>query len=232
MEFGLWMLFVSLGIAWTLWRAGRAGWFFLLQAVVPWALSLGISFFSGRSILIERYLVFAQFALLGFWGVTAYHLPAWPQVTGFACFIGLPSLIGLSEAVMQYPGDPPAVAAAANFLRENYRPGDVITVSTPGDINCLQYYAHRAGIASLDVRCRLDPSSAKGHVLHLASVGSDEVVWTTDPKWDQVFPRLWAASDGAVVADHYSTSGLKMVLARIFEGGGCRYTLRLFEREK
>jgi hypothetical protein len=231
-EFGFWMLFVILCIAWALWRADRAGWFFLLQAVVPWVLSIGISIFAGRPILIERYLVFAQFALLGFWGVTAYHLPAWPEDVGLACLVCLPGLIGLSETVMQYPGEPPALAAAAEFLKENYRPGDVITVSGPAEINRLQYYAHRAGIDSLDVRCRLDPSSAKGHINHLASIGSDEVLWTMDPRWDLIFRRLWTASEGTVPVDHYSAGGRRTVLTRTFEGGGSRYTLRLYERDK
>ena len=206
--------------------------FFSSRPSCPGCCLSGFRFWSGRPILVERYLVFAQFALLGFWGVTAYHLPAWPQEVGLACLVCLPGLIGLSENVMQYPGDPPALAAAADFLKENYRPGDVITVSLPGDINRLRYYAYRAGIDSLDVRCRLDPSTAKGHVLHLASVGSDEVFWTTDPQWDQVFPRLWTASDDAVPADHYSAGRMRTLLTRTFDGGGSRYTLTLYKREK
>ena len=45
--------------------------FFLLQAIVPWAICLGLSAMSGVSILQVRYLIFAQASFLGLLAVLA-----------------------------------------------------------------------------------------------------------------------------------------------------------------
>jgi len=200
--------------------------------VVPWVLSLGISVWSGRSIFYDRYLVFAQFFLLGFWGIAWAHLPGWPARLVVSCLVGAVSLGGLWCAVTQFPASAPALVKAADFLKERYEPGDLILMNGPAALNRLRYYAEQAGIESINVRCWQSPFPARGHIVHLASLGTEDVVWAAEKGAMATARRWWVASETGEQMSNRA-EGMRMAVKRTFEGGGgTRYALVLYERDK
>src|SRR5205807_2693527 len=104
-------------------------------AAVPWACSLGISSLSGRPILVERYLCFAQFGLLGLWGTAWFCLPGVLSRLLLAWMLGAPLCSGLVSALSRIPEQPPAIQEAAEFLRDQYRTGDVVLTEHAGALN-------------------------------------------------------------------------------------------------
>ena len=118
-----WGLFLLACFVWMVCRADRGGLFFLIQASVPWVLSLSLSVWGGRPIFHERYLVFAQFFLFAFWGMVWDRLPGLLPRLGLGCFLCALSLSGMATVREQWPSRPPALAAAAAFLRDHYQDG-------------------------------------------------------------------------------------------------------------
>ncbi len=224
---GLLVLAGSVGLVFV--RMDRAGLFFLLQAAGPWALSLGLSTFSGRPLFLDRCLVFAHFAFVAFCGVVWCLLPGWPERVLLGCLLGTPCLFALGEALVKRPDGPPALQAAAEFLKEHSRPGDMVLVGGPGQVNQLRYYASQVGAPAIDVRCRLTRFPRAGHVVHVASLQDSDILWQEDPD-PPVAQRFWIASD---VGDAPPTipTGFQAVRTHTFTGGGStRYTLTLAER--
>ncbi len=96
---------------------GRAARFFLLQAALPWMIGVSWSLISGRAVLRDRYLVFAQFSLLCLIAtVLAARRPGAWRAAGVAAAIALAGF-GLSrEARRLYPDEPHALVKATRFL--------------------------------------------------------------------------------------------------------------------
>jgi hypothetical protein len=229
LEARLWLLLLLGCVAWLILRADRAGWLFLLQAAVPWLLSLGISRYSDRPIFVERYLVFAQVSLLGFWGVVWCRLPWLTSRLLLVCFLGMLSIFGLRAALSKIPEQPPALVEAAEFLKEHYQPSDVILVSGPTAVNLLRYYAKEAGLPRPQVKCQVSPFSNGGHQTHVASLNSEDVYWDESELTAMGIRRVWQASDYPWNTPGLQ-SGMKFVLRRKFSGGGnTSYTLTLFD---
>jgi hypothetical protein len=229
LEARLMLLLLGGFLAWTVWRGGRAAWLFFLLAAVPWACSLGLSFLAGRPVFLERCLVLAQFGLLGLWGVTWWGLPGTPERLLVACVIGLPSLWGLGNALAELPAEPPALQQAATFLRQEYRPGDIVLIDNAGGLNRLRYYAAEAGLGDLDVRCPFIPPFDGGHVVHVASLEGPDVYGNEEEVIAAAASRIWRASEGGSVPS--APAGMRLLIDRTFQGGGkTRYTLALFER--
>src|SRR5262249_26092154 len=90
-------------------RAGAAGGLFRLQARPPWALCLAGSAVTGRSVFVERYLVFAQLALFGLWGVTLARLRRPLDRALLGLFLAAPALAGTWAALERLPGEAPAL---------------------------------------------------------------------------------------------------------------------------
>jgi hypothetical protein len=230
LESRLWLLLAGAALAWTLWRGDCASWFFLLQAAVPWLLSVAISCWSGRPVFLERYLAFAQLALFGYFGMIVSRLPGVPERLCLACLLGALGLTGLWNAVATFPATPPAHAAAAAYLKDHFRTGEVVLTDGPATLNRLRYYADRAGIHSLVSRCELSPFLGSGHICHLASLEGQDVVWEVPQPGTAGARRVWLAFDGTD-SPLVAPSAGKQVVSRTFEGGGAtRYTLVLYDR--
>ncbi len=228
----LWLAPLAGLALWRVSRGDRAAYFFLVQAALPWLLSLGISTWSGRSIFVERYLVFAHLSLLGLWGVLWCRLPdAAPRVL-LACWIGLPCLYGLGEALARMPEGPPAIAKAAAVLKQHYQPGDVVFVGSPSAVNLLRYYARQAGLETLSVRCPASPFGQDGHQTHVAALQAEDVTWPHEGATLPMPQRVWEASEGNG-AGHYPSEGMQTILQETFDGGGgTRYRLVLYEKAR
>jgi hypothetical protein len=223
----LWLAFLAGCVGWLIWRADRAGWFFLLQATVPWMCSLGISWWSGRSIFVERYLAFAQLSLLALWGVIWCRLTggvARLLLAGLLCPIGLS---GLWTAIHRFPDRPAAMVLAAGYLKEHWKPGDVILVGHPSSVNRLRCYAAQAGLPALDVRCQVNPFTAADHYSHAVALTSDDVLSNELRASTGKAQRVWRTSEVA----WRPPPGMHLVLHQVFVGeGDSSYELALFER--
>lgn len=217
-------LVVVLGVAaWSAWRNGRAGLFLATQAAAPWLLAVGLSLLSGRPILLERYLVFAQFSLLALLGLSlfaALSRKTWP----LALLPGLVLTAGLWQSVARYPRSASAAAQAAIFLVERRQADDVVLVDSPRALNRLLYWAKRSGSDTPTVRCVLPRSPARGdRFSHLASLQGEDILW------EEQLPaltahRLWQARDSKYPPE--PIPGWSRTALKTFEGGdGSWYTL-------
>jgi hypothetical protein len=227
LEVGIWLL-LAIGIIWLIARGDRAGWFFLVQAAVPWLLAIGWSWGTGRSIFVARYLVFAQVALLGLWGVVLARVGTLPGRVLAGCFLLSVALASLWGSLEQLPERPPAVLSAARFLREHYRSGDVVLVDSAADVNLLRCYAAQVGLRDFDARCRDDPFGRDQHMSHSAALTEREITWPVTTSGEPVEQRIWRASESATGSS--PPDGLRRAFSRTFAEGSTRYTLELFER--
>ncbi|HYU40584.1 MAG TPA: glycosyltransferase family 39 protein, partial [Vicinamibacteria bacterium] len=212
-------------------RAGRAGRFFAAQAAAPWVLGLVVSVISGRPILLERYMLFAQVSLLCAWAVTATGISPRALRTGAAVAAALLILAaGLAVTLSRVPADPPALALAARALRRQAEAGDLVVVESPRVLNKLRYYARQQGADNVRVRAALpERIPLSPYVSHVVSLADDEAVAA-----DAVF----AAGADTVWIGRESTSppapapaGWTVTFARIFEGGeDTRFALARYQR--
>jgi len=223
----IWLATQATLMAWTLRRAGGAAWCCLLQVVVPWTLSLGISAFGARSIFLERYLVFAQFFLLAYWGLIWCYLPNLLARVWLAAFLVVACLCGLDETARRLPSIPPPVAQAAEFLRLHHETGDLILVDAPSDVNRLRYYAMQAGVGPVEIRCPMNPLADTRHFTHVAALSADDL-FRESPGLGTA-RRLWRTS-GSGRVDPNPPAGMKVVFNITFwKGNGNHYSLVLFD---
>ncbi len=224
-------VFVAAGLLWLAVRGGAVAWFFLLQAGLPWILSLGLSVTTGRSIFLEHYLAFAQLGLMGLASVLWNRLRAIPERLVMAGFLLATAVCGLEPYLDNRPTDPPALAQAALFLREHYQPGDAIVTDAPAAVNRLRYYCQQAGIENLTVRCGAQALGTGGHVTHLASLDWSELQASNTASDAWIPSRLWWAGDGdgfgGAPPGGWSLAGEQSFT----DGGPSRYTLRWYERK-
>jgi hypothetical protein len=199
-------------------RAGRAGRFFAVQAATPWLMGLAVSALTGRPILLERYLVFAQVFLLGAWAVTVSGI-AMRRVRLAAATAFVVLLAGSLAATMRtWPSEPPALAGAARALKRNAGAGELVVVDSPRVLNKLRYYARRVEAGELDVRAAFpERIPLSPYVSHVVSLTPAELIAA-----DAVF----ATGAGTVWVGRESTSppdaappGWDITFARVFEGG-------------
>jgi hypothetical protein len=130
----------SVCIVWRLYRRDRAACFFLLQAVLPWLLSLVISVYGGRPILVRGYFAFAHLSLLAFWGLILYHLPGCTARLSLICLLGTTCSLALWDTILQWQVRSSALSRVAHFFKEHYRAGDIILTERPSTVNLLRYY--------------------------------------------------------------------------------------------
>jgi mannosyltransferase len=211
-------------------RRDRAGWFFLLQAVIPWLLALGVSPWFDRPIFVERGLAFAQFSLFGFWGVVWSRLSGWPGKLLLGCVLGIPSLYGLTKSLGNIPAIPPAQEAAMAWLKQNYQPGDVVLVAGPRALNRFRYYATQAGMTTIDVRCPEPSPASMARKGHSAALEGREVLALNQSTSALPCPRLWVVDDRGLEGQP-SPPHRKWLATHSFEGGGgTLYELTLYGR--
>lgn len=230
LEARAWLVAFLLAITLMVWQGDRPTCCFLLGALVPWALALGISLASGRSILVERYLAFAHFAFVAFWATVWCRLPGWPERVALACLLGSIGVSGLWNATARLPEQRPAIESAAAFLKDHYQAGDIVIVNGAVAVNRLRCYAAQAGIDSFAVRTRINPFARNLHMSHEAALAPDEIL-LKEPAGQRSARRIWRADEhGAIAAE--PPQGMKAALERTFKGGaGSRHTLVLYVRQ-
>jgi hypothetical protein len=171
---------------------GRAARFFLLQAALPLVGGVLWSLGSGRAVLRDRYLVFAQFSLLCLIATTsaARCRGAW-RIGGMAAAIALAGMGLGREARGLYPAEPHALVKATRFLGREAGPTDVVLTDSPRTLNKVVYYGPRQGLSGVRVRCALDlVESEREDRTHLAVLQQDDLLAGTPPPGRET-SRLW-----------------------------------------
>jgi dolichyl-phosphate beta-glucosyltransferase len=207
----------------------RGGYFLLLQVVVPWLACLAISTWSERPLFVERYLIFAQLFLLAFWGLVWTRLPGRPERLCLGILVLMPALFGLWSGLPYEPTRPPALALAADFLKQAHQPGDAIWTDNPIAVNSLRYYAAQAGLFALRVQCPAPPAVPGGHVPHVAALTAREILPERGEMVRPLPSRVWRASPSSMLAQE-AIAGMRKTTERVFQGGDATlYTLVLYE---
>jgi hypothetical protein len=219
-EKSAWVAVIALCLGTTVLRRDLIGYFFLLQAGVPWAASIALSAIWGRSIFYDRYLSFAQWALLCYWGTTCSRLPSPLLRLVVACIIAASALAGLQLKTSQKPA---ALAQAAEFLRKHALADDAVWVSGPAEINLMRYYTSQVGLLQLGVKCPVH-LGGKGHQVHLASLSGEDVLG--DEPLKALPRRFWKASVTALDL----VPGTRVLLRGAFQNDVIQYHLALYER--
>ena len=225
-------LVVGALVLFAVFRPSRGGWFFLLQAGVPFLLSIGISVASGRSIFLERCLLFAQLSLFGLVGVTLARLPGLNTRILLAATLLLANGYGIWVYMARLPTEPPAELLAAQYLKEHYEPGDVIIVSSTINLARLSCYCHSVGLNDLQLRSSSGggPKTGKSwELLNTALSGEQVIAASGEPPPDA--RRIWYANEGT---DHAIAGGKEQPLHRehFQSPDGTQYNLVCYPRDE
>lgn len=210
-------------------RAGRAGRFLAVQALAPWALGLGVSVVTGRPLVLERYMVFAQAFLLCAWVVAVAAVDRAPLRAAAAAALVVAVGWGLLAAVRAYPEEPPAMAAAARFLKRQAR-GDLVVVDSPRALNKLRYYARQVDAEDLDVRCALpERKPLPRYVSHEISLAPGDDV-PADGVFASGATTVWRGHESTAPPDP-APAGWMITYVRMLEGGeDTRFALVRYQR--
>lgn len=224
-ELSLWLVVLGTLLLGGSWQSGRAGWFCLILAASPWVLSLGFSLCTGRSIFLERCLVFGQLFYLAWLGVSWAAVPGWTAKGVLAAVIVLTCLHGVANSAHGWH-DSPSVSAC---LAKHHQPGDVIWVDGATSNNRLRYYARQAGIDRPCIQSTADLAARSWrHFNHSAVLAAGEVVVATAP--ESTTQRWWRAAEGSGSA-WPASPGVKRILARHFPcRAGSGFFLELLAR--
>lgn len=156
-------------------RAPVAGWLFSLMFALPWLLTIAVSTLGGRPLLQERYLLFANAGLLALLGATFAVLDSRIARVAIAGVLGTVFLPATTAYLRSLPSDTPAMAKAMDWLKNQHRPGDVVTVDLPQTVNISKYYAHLAGL-EIDARVYLMSGVEGGQPIHTTSLHGSELL--------------------------------------------------------
>jgi len=182
------IVLIALVALWTLWRGDRGQRFLALQAVVPWVAAAALSASAGRPLVLERYLVFAQFALvvwLARWWAGLDS--AWSRSLG-ALALGALVALGLAGEVGGRSSGASSAEAGARLLVQAVAPGDLVLANAPRDLDVVRYYLDREGGRAMTMRC--PASRSVGHLSQVSSLGEGEIIDDADV-WSGTWPRVW-----------------------------------------
>ena len=172
---------------WALWRGDDGQRFLALQAALPWAGALGLSWAAGRTLFLERYLFFSQLALLVLLARAWAGLGPWPR-RATAAVAGSLIALGLAEEIGARPVAAPSAQEGARLLARSVAPEDLVLANAPRDLNVVLYYLRREGAAGMTLRC--PASRSVGHLSQVSSITSDEIVGE-ETVWAGRWPRVW-----------------------------------------
>ena len=183
----VWLAFFLMMIGYTISHRDEFGLYLLLQALLPWVATLLIATLAGRPLLDERYLVFAQIALLTYFAYTCAQFPT-PAISFLVALnLLVPIAGGAQELVASIPVGPPSITRAVEFMRKANQPGDVIITPEALDLNIFRYYATQAGWHDCEIRCpRVE--NCPGHVNHISALSPNDWLWVGRP------PKMFVAS--------------------------------------
>lgn len=156
-------------------RAPLAGSLFSLMFAAPWLLTIAVSTCGGRPLLQERYLLFANAGLLALLGATFAVMKGRASRGAFIAILALAFAPATSDFIASLSDESPGVERAASWLKERYRPGDVITMSLPQTANIVKYYAGREGF-DVEARVYLAPTPEGGQPIHSTSLHAVELL--------------------------------------------------------
>jgi mannosyltransferase len=210
---------------------GRAGRFFAVQAIAPWVLGLAASAASGRPIVLDRYMLFAEAFLLCAWAVALATIEPPRLRIAVASLLLVVLGAGTGSALRAIPADPPAMANAARFLKRQAGAADLVVVDSPRALNKLRYYARRAGGDGLDIRCALpERVPLSPHVSHVVSLAEGDAV-PADAVFATGADTVWRGRE-STAAPEPAPAGWAITYAQIFEGGeATRFGLVRYGRE-
>lgn len=231
----LWFVVLVVLCVYITWDLNRAGLLFLLQAFVPWALALGVSTWGGRPLLLVRYLLFAQYALIVVLGVTCARLRSRVERLAFAVLVLLPCAWASCPFILRTPNQPPVLAEAVEYLASYHQAEDLIVVDVPAAVNCVGFYAKQAGLNDVKIRWECGSYSLTSHINHIASLTADDVL-----DWKEGLPppdldRYWILVDRrGDPGDGMVHEGWQVTLSHEITYGRYdrkTYSLRLVERK-
>jgi uncharacterized membrane protein len=171
------------------------GYCLLAQVIIPWCLSLTISWGGPTSILQERYFCFAQFMLFCLVGRAVFlgigFSIAW---IALVCWTAIVIAFACAPRANWNARDYDDFSDSVAYLAGDYCPGDVVVVGRPGELNLVRYYLEQSGISKADVRCPVESLRRAGHEVHLGSISGDDVLWSGEPPRSVL--RCWIVFDG------------------------------------
>jgi hypothetical protein len=185
--------FLATAIGWAVWSRGCKGRFFLVLWLIPWSLSIGFSLLTGRSIFLERCLVFAHIGWIGFLAILFERIPGRLHKSVFAWVVSSTAFAGLLEGLTSINCRPSAIVAAMDSLQRKLAAGDVVLVDSPNRLNTALYYAKRAGMDAIDIKAPFTPTS-QGHQVHVASLEAGQLYSRVDEL--AAYCRLWTLVEG------------------------------------
>jgi hypothetical protein len=210
-------------------RTGRAGRFLGAQAAAPWVLGLGVSVVSGRPLVLERYMVFGQAFIVCAWVVAVAAIDRAALRATAAAALVVAVGWGLLSIVRAYPEQPPAMAAAARFLKRTAR-GELVVVDSPRALNKLRYYAGQMDAEDLDIRCALpERRPLTRYVSHEVSLAPGDVV-PRDSVFTSSATTVWRGRESTAPPDP-APPGWTITYVRMLDGGeGTHFGLVRYQR--
>jgi hypothetical protein len=172
---------------WTLARGDRGQRFLVVQAALPWVGAAGLSWASGRTLFLERYMVFSQLTLLVLLARAFAGLRPWPR-RAVAAGLGSLLALGLAEEVGARPVTPPSAQEGARLLVRSVAASDLVLANAPRDFNVVRYYLNREGGGHIEMKC--PAHRAVGHLSQVSSITSDEIVGE-ETVWARPWGRVW-----------------------------------------
>jgi uncharacterized membrane protein len=206
----------------------RSAWFFFLQAAMPWLITFVLYHTTGRSLLVSRYLLFSQIALLGLGSVLWTSLPGLLTRLAVACLIVAFYAHNSILYLATLPDQPPALVYAAHYLNSHAQPSDVVIVDDPPSLNLLLYYTSQYSGTSLSFHCHASPFAR--HITHIASLNSTDVFLSSTELETSNLLRVWLAGEGRGRSLPSNLSFHTVIKRSFTGGGGTIYTLQLYSR--
>lgn len=196
---------------------GRAGVLLLLLVASPWIGAVGVSLLSGRSIVLGRYLLFAQLFYLCALAVLAAGVKnravrltlAALLVADFAAATGLE--LGLWRPRVRHIEQ---MARRIGGPRTGVR---LVLASDAGSANQVLYYLTQFG-QSCRVRVIGSPPSGGGHRPHVASIAREDWIPTEDLRRLE-YPRFWTVGRSPVPVAPWPSNWLSLS-SELFTNGG------------
>jgi hypothetical protein len=228
----VWGPLAAIVAGWILWRIDRPRWFFLAQAAGPWVLMLLFWLATGRSLVLDRYLIFAQAALFCLLGAAWARLPGGVERGILAAVLLVPAAVVSLQELARIPARPPVLEVALEFVQDECQAGDLFVVDRPSAVNCVRYYARRLGMPEIDVRVPALPQATGAHVNHIAALKTDDLIywdWNSPPEH---LERIWFGLDGSGRLN-LLPANWKLTQERSYPGTefGATYWVGLFERQ-
>lgn len=151
---------------------GRGGAVLLLMIVVPWAAAVGLSLATGRSILVDRYLAFAQLFFLCAVGRLAWAVPNRAVALGLvALAAGL--LAAETQSTLAEPADPGGNLTALGQALAT-EPDTVVYSANPGEACQVLYYARRSGSSVAIKVVGWPPKPGGAHKTHATAIPTED----------------------------------------------------------